>query len=133
MYSCQFQSIPNGCAKSIFGDGDNLTEEKVDKVLKKFLREFKEGSLDEDNGWPKTLGAYIISKAAMNAYTRILSKNSPALCINSVCPGYVVTDITANTGLLSVEEGAASVVRLALLPSGSPSGFFFYRSEVSSF
>ncbi|KAI5421649.1 (+)-neomenthol dehydrogenase [Lathyrus oleraceus] len=129
----QLQSIPNGCAKSIFGDGDNLTEEKVDKVLKKFLREFKEGSLDEDNGWPKTLGAYIISKAAMNAYTRILSKNSPALCINSVCPGYVVTDITANTGLLSVEEGAASVVRLALLPNGSPSGFFFYRSEVSSF
>jgi (+)-neomenthol dehydrogenase len=101
--------------------------------LKKFLKDFKECSLDQENGWPKTFSAYIISKAAMNAYTRIAAKNFPTLCINSVCPGYVVTDITANTGLLTVEEGAASVVRLALLRNGSPSGLFFYRSGVSSF
>ncbi|CAJ2657750.1 unnamed protein product [Trifolium pratense] len=129
----QLESIPNGWPKSFFNDVDNLTEEKVDKVLKKFLKDFKEGSLDQDNGWPKTFSAYIISKAAMNAYTRILAKNFPTLCINSVCPGYVVTDITANTGLLTVEEGAASVVRLALLRNSSPSGLFFYRSGVSSF
>ncbi|CAI8607224.1 unnamed protein product [Vicia faba] len=127
------QSIPYGWAKSIFSDADNLTEEKVDKVLKKFLNDFKEGSLDGDNGWPKTLSAYIISKAAINAYTRIVAKNFPFVCINSVCPGYVVTDITDNTGFLTVEEGAASVVRLALIPDDSPSGFFFYRNEVSSF
>ncbi|XP_045800285.1 (+)-neomenthol dehydrogenase-like isoform X1 [Trifolium pratense] len=129
----QLESIPNGWPKSFFNDVDNLTEEKVDKVLKKFLKDFKEGSLDQENGWPKTFSAYIISKAAMNAYTRILAKNFPTLCINSVCPGYVVTDITANTGLLTVEEGASSVVRLALLRNSSPSGLFFYRSGVSSF
>ncbi|CAK8539169.1 unnamed protein product [Lathyrus sativus] len=125
--------MPNGYAKSIFSDGDNLSEEKVDKVLKKFLKDFKEGSLDEDNGWPKTLGAYIVSKAAMNAYTRVLSKKFPTISINSVCPGYVVTDITANIGLLSVEEGAASVVRLALLPNGSPSGSSFTRVKCLPF
>ncbi|KAL5061985.1 hypothetical protein RYX36_023722 [Vicia faba] len=129
----QLESIPYGWAKSIFSDADNLTEEKVDKVLKKFLNDFKEGSLDGDNGWPKTLSAYIISKAAINAYTRIVAKNFPFVSINSVCPGYVVTDITDNTGFLTVEEGAASVVRLALIPNDSPSGFFFYRNEVSSF
>ena len=101
--------------------------------MKKFLQDFKEGSLDYENGWPKTLGAYIISKAAMNAYTRIVAKNFPTICINSVCPGYTITDITANNGLLTVEEGAASVVKLALISNGSTSGMFLYRTEVSSF
>ena len=113
-------------------DGDNLTEEKVDEIVKKFLRDFKEGSL-ESEGWPRYPGAYIVSKAAMNGYTRILAKKHPSFCINSVCPGYVKTDITSNTGLLTVEEGAASPVKLALLPNGTPSGFFYYRTHVASF
>jgi len=113
-------------------DADNLTEEKVDEILKKFLRDFKEGSL-ESEGWPRYLSAYIASKAAMNGYTRILAKKHPSFCINSICPGYVKTDITLNTGLLTAEEGAASPVRLALLPNGTPSGLFYYRTDVASF
>ncbi|XP_027334881.1 (+)-neomenthol dehydrogenase-like isoform X2 [Abrus precatorius] len=129
----QLESLPNGSwAKGVFSDAENLTEEKVDEVLKEFLKDFKEGSL-ENKGWPKHLCAYIVSKAAMNAYTRILAKNYPTFCINSVCPGYVKTDITGNTGFLSVEEGAVGPVRLALLPNGSASGLFYYRSDVSSF
>ena len=125
--------MPKGSwAREVFSDANIITEEKVDEILKKFLRDFQEGSL-ESNGWPRHLGAYIVSKAAMNAYTRILAKKYPSFCINSVCPGYVKTDITANTGLLTVEEGAASPVRLALLPNGSPSGLFYYRSDVASF
>ena len=34
----------------MLGDTENLTEEKVDEVLSKFLKDFKEGSL-ETNGW----------------------------------------------------------------------------------
>jgi (+)-neomenthol dehydrogenase len=113
-------------------DADNLTEEKVDVVLKKFLEDFKEGSL-ECKGWPKTGGAYVLSKAAINAYTRIVAKSFPTISVNSICPGYVITDITGNTGLLTAEEGAASVVTLALLPNGSPSGQFYNRNEVTSF
>ncbi|WVZ17115.1 hypothetical protein V8G54_010097 [Vigna mungo] len=119
-------------ARGVLSDGDNLTEEKVDEIVKKFLSDFKEGSL-ESKGWPKYLGAYIVSKAAMNGYTRILAKKHPSFCINSVCPGYVKTDITSNTGFLTVEEGAASPVNLALLPNGSPSGLFYYRTDVASF
>ncbi|XP_061340170.1 (+)-neomenthol dehydrogenase-like [Gastrolobium bilobum] len=125
--SCQIQSVPNGWAKVICSYADNLTEEGV---LRKFLDDFQAASL-ENKGWPKTLGAYIISKAAMNSSTRILAKKHPTMCINSACPGCVKTDITANTGFLTVEEGAASLVRLALLPNGAPSGLFYYRSEVS--
>ncbi|KAK7390003.1 hypothetical protein VNO78_25300 [Psophocarpus tetragonolobus] len=126
----QLESLPKGSwAREVLSDADNITEEKVDEILKKFLRDFQEGSL-ESKGWPKYLGAYILSKAAMNAYTRILTKRYPSFCINSVCPGYVKTDITCNTGFLTAEEGAASPVRLALLPNGSPSGLFYYRSDI---
>ncbi|CAL0318349.1 unnamed protein product [Lupinus luteus] len=123
--------VSNEWAKGVFGDADNLTEEKVDEVIKEFLKDFKEGAL-ESKGWPRTIGAYIISKAALNASTRILAKNYPTISINSVCPGYVKTDITSNNGYLTVEEGAASPVRLALLSNGSPSGLFYQRTEVSS-
>ncbi|KAL1329532.1 hypothetical protein HN51_046655 [Arachis hypogaea] len=126
----KLKCVLNEWAKGVFNDADNLTEEKIDMVLNEFLKDFKEGRL-ESKGWPKAASAYILSKAALNAYTRILAKKFPTFCINSVCPGYVKTDMTANTGFITVEEGAASPVRLALLPNGSPSGFFYDRSQIS--
>ncbi|MED6133123.1 hypothetical protein PIB30_025600 [Stylosanthes scabra] len=126
------ENIPNKWAKGILSDADNLTEERVDEVLNVFMKDFKEGSL-EGKGWPKALVAYSVSKAAMNAYTRILAKKLPTFCVNCLCPGYVKTDITAHTGFYNVEEGAANVVRLALLPNGSPSGLFYSRSEVHTY
>ncbi|XP_047157364.1 (+)-neomenthol dehydrogenase-like [Vigna umbellata] len=129
----QLESFPKeSWARGVLCDGEKLTEEKVDEIVKKFLSDYKEGSL-ESKGWPRYLGAYIVSKAAMNGYTRILAKKHPSFCINSVCPGYVKTDITSNTGFLTVEEGAASPVKLSLLPNGSPSGLFYFRTDVASF
>ncbi|KAK0581337.1 hypothetical protein LWI29_012556 [Acer saccharum] len=124
--------IRNEWAKGVLVDAENLTEERVDEVLSEFLKDFKEGSL-ETKGWPHFLSAYSVTKVAMNAYTRILAKKYPNFCINCVCPGYVKTDINCNIGILSVKEGAASPVRLALLPNGGPSGVFFVRGELSSF
>ena len=127
-----FQNIPNEWAKRVLSDAENLTEEKVDKVLKEFLKDFKEGSV-EARKWPTFLSAYTLSKAAMNAHTRILAKKYPNFCINCVCPGFVKTDMNGNAGVLSIEEGGASPVKLALLPDGSPSGLFYVRQELSSF
>ncbi|KAF3441311.1 hypothetical protein FNV43_RR15224 [Rhamnella rubrinervis] len=87
----------------------------------------------ESKNRPTYFSAYRVSKAAMNAYTRILAKNYPSFRINYLCPGYVTTDINPNTGVLSVEVGVATPVKLALLPNDGPSGLSFYRSEVSSF
>lgn len=126
------QCVSNEWAKGVFSDVDNLTEERVDGVLKEFLKDFKEGFL-ERKCWPKYLASYIVSKVAMNAYTRILAKKYPTICINCVCPGYVKTDITLKTGFFTTEEGAAHPVRLALLPHGSPSGLFYIQSEATSF
>ncbi|KAL0464762.1 UNVERIFIED_CONTAM: (+)-neomenthol dehydrogenase [Sesamum latifolium] len=128
----KLKHLPNEWAKGVLNDAENLTEERIDQVLNEFLKDFKEGSL-EAKGWPAYFSAYILSKAAMNAYTRILAKKYPNFRINCVCPGYVKTDINFNTGYLTPEEGGESPVRLALLPDDGPSGQFFVRKEVSSF
>ena len=77
--------------------------------------------------------AYSISKATLNAYTRILAIKFPNMCINCVHPGYVKTDINWNTGTMSVEEGARGLVMLSLLPDGSPTGCYFVCTEVAEF
>ncbi|GLT60634.1 hypothetical protein SLA2020_333920 [Shorea laevis] len=128
----RLKNVSNEWEKTILSDAENLTEERVGEVLNKYLTDFKEGSLVA-GGWRDSTIAYILSKAAMNAYTRILAKKHPSFCINCVCPGNVKTDINYNTGVLTVEEGAQGPVRLALLPNGAPSGLFFNRLEESEF
>lgn len=124
--------VTNEWAKGVLSDVENLTEERVDEVLREYLNDFKLGSL-ETKGWPVSMSAYVVSKVAINAYTRILVKKFPNLHINCICPGYVKTDMNYNNGKLTTEEGAESPVWLALLPNGGPSGLFFSRKEETSF
>lgn len=70
-------------------------------MLNEYLKDFKEGSRQAKN-WPPFVASNIVSKAATNAYTRILAKKYPTFCINAVCPGFVKTDIKFNTGKLTV-------------------------------
>ncbi|KAL3743475.1 hypothetical protein ACJRO7_018726 [Eucalyptus globulus] len=128
----KLERVSNEWAREILSDPENITEEKVDGIVKAFLADFKDG-LSEAKGWPAYMPAYRISKAAINAFTRILAKKYPSMVVNCVCPGFVKTDINFNTGSMSVEEGAESPVKLALLPNGGPSGCFFFRKEESEF
>ncbi|KEH18922.1 NAD(P)-binding rossmann-fold protein [Medicago truncatula] len=130
----KLENLPNGWPKEVFSDVENLIEEKIDEVLNKFLNDFNEGSL-ENNGWPinNDMSTYIISKASLIAYTSVVAIKYPSICINVVCPGFVKTDINYNTGYLTPDEGAESIVNLALLHDGSPSGHFFVRSEEKPF
>ncbi|KAJ9549964.1 hypothetical protein OSB04_022507 [Centaurea solstitialis] len=113
--------IHNEKVKAEFLDIDNLTEEKIDGIIQRFLTDFKANKLSE-NGWPLTVGAYKVSKAAMNGYTRLLARKFPNILVNCVHPGYVITDITSDTGHITPEEGARAPVMLALLPNDGPSG-----------
>lgn len=122
----------NEWAKQVLSDAKSLTEEKVEQVLNEFLKDFTENSI-EAKGWPSYFAAYKVSKATLIAYTRVLGSKYPNFRINSVCPGYCGTDMTAYTGSLTAEEGAESLVKVALLPNDGPSGLFFYRNEVTSF
>ena len=116
----------------MFNDIDNLTKEKIDEVLKEFEKDYKGGSL-EIKGWPTFTSAYTMSKAALNAYTRIMAKKYPHFHINSVCPGFVKTDMNNNIGNLSIDEGVETPVMLALLPNYGVSGCFFTKGELIPF
>ncbi|XP_031495392.1 (+)-neomenthol dehydrogenase [Nymphaea colorata] len=128
----ELRRIPNEQIREEFGDLDSLTEEKLDSLVQRFLCDFKDDKL-EANGWPNMLPAYSISKVALNAYTRVLAKKFPTMCINCVHPGFVKTELNWNTGVLTVEEGAEGPVMLALLPPNGPSGHYFHQMEMASF
>jgi NAD(P)-dependent dehydrogenase (short-subunit alcohol dehydrogenase family) len=70
--------------------------------------------------------AYSVSKAALNALTRILAAELRAdgVLVNAVCPGWAATDM-GGPGGRPVGEGAASVVWAVLLDDDGPTGGFF--------
>lgn len=65
---------------------------------------------DGMDGWAP---AYCISKTALNAVTCLLSAALPDFAVNSVCPGWVRTDMGGSSAPRSVEEGADTIVWLA--------------------
>ncbi|XP_051147773.1 (+)-neomenthol dehydrogenase-like [Andrographis paniculata] len=127
--AAKLEHIPSEWAKGILSNEENLTEERIDKVVSEFVEDFKEGRV-KAKGWPNYMGAYIVSKAAINAYTKLLAKQYPTFRINSVCPGYIKTDMNNHTGTVPVNEGAAGPVKLALLPDDGPSGCFFVDKDL---
>jgi NAD(P)-dependent dehydrogenase (short-subunit alcohol dehydrogenase family) len=71
--------------------------------------------------------AYNSSKTAVNAITVQFAyelRDTP-IKVNAADPGYVATDMNKNQGVRSVEEGAATPVRLATLPPEGPTGGYF--------
>lgn len=74
-------------------------------------------------GWPSS--AYRVSKAALNALTRVMARQHPRLHVNAVCPGWVRTDMGGSSAPRSVEAGAAGIVWAATLGAGEPTGGFF--------
>jgi len=80
------------------------------------------GQLSDMNGGR---AAYRVSKAALNALTRTLASDERWLRVNTMCPGWVRTDMGGAGAPRSVEEGADTAVWLATLPDDGPSGGFF--------
>src|SRR4029077_8682890 len=66
-----------------------------------------EGGAD---GWAP---AYCVSKTALNGVTVQLAAALPKCAVNSVCPGWVRTDMGGESAPRSVAEGAATIVWLA--------------------
>ncbi|HEX4348159.1 MAG TPA: SDR family oxidoreductase [Vicinamibacterales bacterium] len=71
--------------------------------------------------------AYAISKTALNGVTRSLAAatKGTGVLVNSACPGWVRTDMGGKGAPRSVEQGADTIVWLAMLPDGGPTGGFF--------
>lgn len=84
---------------------------------------------DMNGGYP----GYRVSKTALNAMTRIMADElqNTGIIINTMCPGWVKTDMGGYGASRSVEEGADTAVWLALLPDNGSSGKFFRdRKEI---
>jgi NAD(P)-dependent dehydrogenase (short-subunit alcohol dehydrogenase family) len=80
------------------------------------------GQLSDMNGGR---AAYRVSKTALNALTRTLASDERWVKVNTMCPGWVRTDMGGPTATRSVEEGADTAVWLATLPDDGPTGGFF--------
>ncbi len=71
--------------------------------------------------------AYRISKAGLNAVTRIFAAvyRGHNVLVNSICPGWVKTDMGGPNAQREIEEGIDGIIWAATLPEGGPTGGFF--------
>lgn len=82
---------------------------------------------DMGGGWH----SYRISKAAINAVTRILAAelSDQGIKVNSVSPGWAKTDMGGESAPLSPEQGVQTIVWLATQSKDSPTGSFFDEDQ----
>jgi NAD(P)-dependent dehydrogenase (short-subunit alcohol dehydrogenase family) len=86
------------------------------------------GQLDGGaDGWAP---AYCISKTALNGVNSQLAAALPKFAINSVCPGWVRTDMGGANATRSVEHGAAGIVWLAVDAPQNETGKFWRDGKV---
>jgi NAD(P)-dependent dehydrogenase (short-subunit alcohol dehydrogenase family) len=82
---------------------------------------------DGADGWAP---AYCISKTALNGVTVQLAAALPKFAVNSVCPGWVRTDMGGSNATRSVAEGAAGIVWLAADAPQEETGKFWRDRKV---
>jgi carbonyl reductase 1 len=105
-----------------FSDPD-IVRAKLVALVNEFAADVAAGR-HQERGWPSS--AYRVSKAALNAYTRILAHElSPrGIRVNSVCPGWVRTRMGGPSAGRDVAKGAASIVWAATLEAPTSGGFY---------
>ncbi|HET9931945.1 MAG TPA: SDR family NAD(P)-dependent oxidoreductase [Polyangiaceae bacterium] len=101
-----------------------LSADDVERTARDFEQAVAAGR-QKALGFPSN--AYAVSKALLNAFTRVLGKEFAGTRhrVNAVCPGWVRTRMGGSSAPRSLEQGARGIVWAATLPDGGPNGQFF--------
>ena len=101
-----------------------LDEAGIERLARSFEQAVAAGRHSE-LGFPSN--AYSVSKALMNAFTRVVGRNleGSGRRINSVCPGWVRTRMGGRGAPRSLEQGARGIVWAATLGEDGPNAGFF--------
>lgn len=124
--------IPPDIVRSVF-ETNTLGPLQVCQVMLPLLRKSPAGRIinissgmgslaDMDGGYP----AYRISKTALNAVTRILATElaDSGITVNSVCPGWVQTDMGSPSAAITTDQSANGILPLLLSDTPGPTGQF---------
>ncbi|HEY3666419.1 MAG TPA: SDR family NAD(P)-dependent oxidoreductase [Polyangiaceae bacterium] len=101
-----------------------LSREDIEQIAEQFLSAVSRGE-PTTAGFPSN--AYSVSKALLNAFTRVLARElaGTAQRVNAVCPGWVKTRMGGSGAPRSLEQGVSGIVWAATLGQGGPNGGFF--------
>ena len=103
-------------------DSPTLTRPALDSLVASYLAALEKGDQKRE-GWPSS---YSVSKVALNALTRILARDlsSKGITVNSICPGWVRTDMGGRGASRSVPVGGRSIFLGVKLPADATGGFY---------
>ncbi len=84
------------------------------------------------NTWSTKTFAYNTSKAAVNSFTIHLAHalRDTAIKVNSAHPGWVKTDMGGKGASLSLEKGAYTPLKLALIDETGPTGSYMFEDKI---
>ncbi|PZC81654.1 hypothetical protein B5X24_HaOG212360 [Helicoverpa armigera] len=118
--------IPSQALKDRLSD-EKLTIPELSKLMQDYVDAVKRGSYVEE--WGKS--SYVVSKVGVSALTNIQQRlvNDRDIKVNSVHPGYVDTDMTSHQGPLTIDEGAAAPLYLALDAPDSVRGKYLWHDK----
>uniref|UniRef100_A0A8C5MBV8 carbonyl reductase (NADPH) n=1 Tax=Leptobrachium leishanense TaxID=445787 RepID=A0A8C5MBV8_9ANUR len=114
---------------------DSITEDELVELMEKFVEDAKKGDHLKE-GWPDM--AYGTSKIGLTVLSKIqarildATRKEDGILLNACCPGWIKTDLGGPNAPKSVEEGAKTVLYLALLPPDvtSPHGEMINEMKV---
>jgi len=107
---------------------DTLTRAQIEEIANEFVSAVAHGT-HSAAGFPSN--AYGVSKALMNAFTRVLGRelSGSSRRVNAVCPGWVKTRMGGSSAPRSLAEGASGIAWAAALSGDSAANGGFFRDE----
>ena len=101
-----------------------LSRAEIEGIAAEFVSAVKRDSPGVA-GFPSN--AYSVSKALMNAFTRVLARDfaGTGRHVNAICPGWVKTRMGGSSAPRSLERGGSGIVWAATLGADGPNGGFF--------